>query len=169
VALGDGGPTVRLQAGADIAVVTDGPSGPGEVNMRSFDTDMARLTAEIEWNMAGLAERIAQSMRGAGLPAAEAERVAERVRQSQDRALRHAQHHVERSQRRAERHGRHGWTWRWAGGRRAEDETGRAARPAAAASPAASEAERAAVLRMLSEQRITSEEANRLLDALEGR
>ncbi len=175
VEVGSGGPMVRLQAGADVALSMDGPAGPGEVDMAALGVDMSRLAEDIERNMAGLADRIAQSMRGAGLSEAEAERVAERVRQAQDRAVRHARHHVERAQRRAERHGRHGrgpargWAWAWGGAPARAQAAGRGPQAARAAAPAATEAERAAVLRMLSEKRISSEEAGRLLDALEGR
>jgi hypothetical protein len=175
VELGTDGPQVSLQAGADIALSMAGPGGPGEVEMNEPRLDMGRLAEDIERSMAGLTERIAQSMRGVGLSEAEAERVAERVRLAQDRALRHAQRHVERAQRRAERHGRHGrgpgrgWSWGGGAGPVSAQAGGRGPRAAGAAAPAASDAERAAVLRMLSEKRISSEEASRLLDALDGR
>jgi hypothetical protein len=185
IVLGDGAARIALQAGADIVLATDGAVGPGDfaaVNMDALEVDMARIAREMEASMAGLAEQIAASLHSAGFSTDEAERVAQRVSHANERAMKHAQHgvqraqrHAERARRRAERHAEHGqgrgWSWRWGGHFGGGPASGAGTRPQAgrSARPAASDEERAAVLRMLSERKISTEEASRLLEALEGR
>lgn len=185
IVLGDGAARMQLQAGGDIVLSTEGPANAGEssvVDMAALEADMARIAREMEASMAGLAEQLAASLQSAGFSADEADRVALRVHHANERAMKHAQvgvqraqRHAERAQRRAARHAERGpgrgWSWRWGGrfgGGSAEDggtrpQHGRGSRPAA------SDEERAAVLRMLSERKISTEEASRLLEALEGR
>jgi len=138
-----------------------------------IEMDMERLAADMEARMSALADDLNTTLRDAGLSAAEVERMTERMRHANERTMDHVRHKVERAQRRAERHQHRAHGWHWAGGWSSAgpsrpDAPPPSPRPPVPPAPVTTD-EREAVLRMLSERKITADEAQRLLAALEGR
>ena len=155
---------------------------------------MGQFEHELEAKMEKLSEQISRMaemgahelesrLRRANIEQAgrHAERAAERIREQAERARQHAERaaerarrQAERTRRRAERHGkRHGFQFHvdlTPPG--APSRAGRAAPPPPppprAAQPAATEEERLMILHMLEQRKISADEADRLLNALEG-
>jgi hypothetical protein len=124
--------------------------------------------------MQELSERIARRAEEAARRAAEqaerrAQEIARRAEEAARRAAEKAAREAERMARHAERHSRQ-WGWTSAGGPGPWPGRGPAAPPPPPPPqrPQATEEERLMVLRMLSEGKITAEEAARLLEALGG-
>lgn len=142
IELGGGEATVEIKAGGDL-VLNLGPAEGTEGGVFMGD-----ILGEVESKLAEMEARFAAM--GAGRHAFDAERIGERVR----RAVRKA--------RRAAGARPHGWgahagSWRAAPGRRS-----------GSPGPAVSDEERLAVLRLVEQGKISVEEAERLLAALEG-
>ena len=141
--LGDGSAKIALNAGGDIRVTNDAEAGNSAEDFGNF--------AGMNFDWSGFGERISRQ-----------------VEQATARAAKRAEEAARRVERHAERHAR-----RWRGNVRSGPwnwETGPKGVPTPPAPPPepVAEAERMAVLKMLAEKKITAEQAEQLLNALEG-
>jgi hypothetical protein len=190
---GDGDATARLAADGNVMVSSQAPDWEmGEFgadidldfehNIEGMAEDMAAsVSQQIEAQVAAITQQIEAQMQnlqihlgGAGLSAEQAERIAQRAREASERASARAQEKMARTQekfqrkldaaqRRAEHRHRpqehHGWNFNWASP---------PAPPAPPAEPVRDE-ERLAILHMLQEKKISLDQAEQLLNALEGK
>jgi hypothetical protein len=141
--LGDGSAHIALKAGGDIRVTNDAEAGNSAEDFGNF--------AGMNFDWSGFGERISRQ-----------------VQQATARAAKRAEEATRRVERHAERHAR-----RWKGNVKAGPwnwETGPKGvpMPPSPASEPVAEEERLAVLKMLAEKKITAEQAEQLLSALEG-
>lgn len=141
--LGDGAAKIALNAGGDIRVTNDAEAGNSAEDFGNF--------AGMNFDWSGFGERISRQ-----------------VEQATARAAKRAEEAARRVERHAERHARR-WRgnvkvgrWNW--------ETGPKGVPTPPSPPGepVAEEERLAVLKMLAEKKITAEQAEQLLNALEG-
>ncbi|HEX6270068.1 MAG TPA: hypothetical protein VFZ43_07535, partial [Anaerolineales bacterium] len=143
IVLGDGSAKITLNAGGDIRVTNDVTAGNSAEEFGNF--------AGMNFDWSGFGERISRQVEQATARAAKrAEEVARRV-----------ERHAERQARRW-RGNLKGNNWNWDFGPR-----GIPTPPSSPSEPVAEE-ERMAVLKMLAEKKITAEQAEQLLNALEG-
>jgi hypothetical protein len=141
VTLGDGSAKITLNAGGDIRVTNDANAGNSAEEFGNF--------AGMNFDWSGFGERISRQV---------------------EQATRRAQQRAEEAARRVERHaGRQAHRWK------ANVKMGRwnstpkgVPTPASPPSEPVSEEERIAILKMLAEKKITAEQAEQLLSALEG-
>lgn len=196
IVLGDGHHQLNVQAGGRVTLAPAAAAEPwiesrtwGEMGdefrtmaeqfAHRMEAQLGAMTGQLSERLAHLSHNLPDVLVAAGLPDEEAERISERIRQAGERAAERAQRHIEHATRTVQRHA---------------DETTRrkavkvafragpggegAPRPAAfrwtrgpeAAPPAqASTEERMLVLRMLEQGKISTDDAERLLAALEGR
>ena len=140
---GDGSAKIALNAGGDIRVTSDAEAGNSAEDFGNF--------AGMNFDWSGFGERISRQ-----------------VEQATSRAAKKAEEAARRVERHAERHARR-WRgtvksgpWNWETGPR-----GFPTPPTPPSEPVAEE-ERMAVLKMLAEKKITAEQAEQLLNALEG-
>jgi hypothetical protein len=141
--LGDGSAKITLNAGGDIRVTNDAEAGNSAEDFGNF--------AGMNFDWSGFGERISRQ-----------------VERATGQAARRAEQLAEEAARRAERHAR-----RWRGnlkvGRWNWDLTPRGVpTPPASPSEPVAEDERMAILTMLAEKKITAQQAEQLLSALEG-
>ena len=151
IILGLGGSTIELTAGGDISISDTEPIKFEFDNVfNQFDMDWDRISSDIE-------KKITEGLRVASRSSEYAARQAER-------AGRNAQASIDRVVEKLEEKGifRHG------PGSSAGFIFEKPAPPEPAAKPKVSEDERMLILKMLSEKKITVEEAEKLLKALEG-
>src|SRR5215211_3326273 len=141
--LGDGSAKIQLNAGGDIRVTHDAEAGNSAEDFGNF--------AGMNFDWSGFGERISRQ-----------------VEQATSRAAKRAEEAARRVERHAERHARR-WRgtvksgpWNWETGPR-----GVPTSPTPPSEPVAEE-ERMAILKMLAEKKITAEQAEQLLNALEG-
>lgn len=141
--LGDGSARITLNAGGDIRVTNDANAGNSAEEFGNF--------AGMNFDWSGFGERISRQ-----------------VEQATARAAKRAEEAARRVERHAERHARR-WRgtasagpWNWESGPK-----GGPTAPTPASEPVAEE-ERMAILKMLAEKKITAEQAEQLLNALEG-
>lgn len=141
--LGDGSAKIALNAGGDIRVTNDAEAGNSAEDFGNF--------AGMNFDWSGFGERISRQ-----------------VAQATSRAAKRAEEAARRVERHAERHARR-WRgnvnvgrWNWEMGPK-----GVPTPPSPPSEPVAEE-ERMAVLKMLAEKKITAEQAEQLLNALEG-
>ncbi|HUE98986.1 MAG TPA: hypothetical protein VMN99_07005 [Anaerolineales bacterium] len=141
--LGDGSAKISLNAGGDIRVTNDAEAGNSAEDFGNF--------AGMNFDWSGFGERISRQ-----------------VEQATSRAAKRAEEAARRVERHAERHARR-WRgnvkvgrWNWEMGPK-----GVPIPPSSPSEPVADE-ERMAVLKMLAEKKITAEQAEQLLNALEG-
>lgn len=141
--LGDGSAKIALNAGGDIRVTNNAEAGNSAEDFGNF--------AGMNFDWSGFGERISRQVQQATSRAA---------KQAEDVARR-AERHAERSARRWRGNVKVG-RWNW--------ETGPKGVPTPPSPPSepVAEEERMAVLKMLAEKKITAEQAEQLLDALEG-
>ena len=141
--LGDGSAKISLNAGGDIRVTNDADAGNSAEDFGNF--------AGMNFDWSGFGERISRQVEQATA------RAAKRAEEAARRVERHAERH-------ARRWGRNLKTgsWNWEVGPK-----GVPMPPAPPSEPVAEE-ERMAILKMLSEKKITAEQAEQLLSALEG-
>ena len=141
--LGDGSAKISLNAGGDIRVTNDAEAGNSAEDFGNF--------AGMNFDWSGFGERISRQVEQATA------RAAKRAEEAARRVERHAKRHA----------GRWGGNvkagrWNWQMGPK-----GVPIPPAPPSEPVAEE-ERLAVLKMLAEKKITAEQAEQLLSALEG-
>ena len=141
--LGDGSARITLNAGGDIRVTNDANAGNSAEEFGNF--------AGMNFDWSGFGERLSRQ-----------------VEQATARAAKRAEEAARRVERHAERHARR-WRgtvsagpWTWESGPR-----GVPTPPTPPSEPVAEE-ERMAILKMLAEKKITAEQAEQLLNALEG-
>jgi len=141
--LGDGSAKILLSAGGDIRVTSDANAGNSAEEFGNF--------AGMNFDWSGFGERISRQ-----------------VEQATSRAAKRAEEAARRVERHAERHARR-WRgnvntgpWNW------DFNSQNVPTPPTPPSQPVAEEERMAILKMLAEKKITAEQAEQLLDALEG-
>ena len=148
VTLGNGSAKISLNAGSKVRVSNNAEAGESAQEFGNF--------AGLNFDWSGFGERISKRVEQT------TSRVAKRVEEAARRAERHAERHAERQM----RHGKHGLSvgpWNWDFGPKGVPNT-----PPPHSEPV-SEDERMAILKMLAEKKITAEQAEQLLAALEGK
>jgi hypothetical protein len=141
--LGDGSAKISLNAGGDIRVSNNAEAGNSAEDFGNF--------AGMNFDWSGFGERISRQVEQATA------RAAKRAEEAARRAERHAERHVRRWGRNIK-----AGPWNWEMGPK-----GVPTPPSPASEPVAEE-ERMAILKMLAEKKITAEQAEQLLNALEG-
>jgi hypothetical protein len=141
--LGDGSAKISLNAGGDIRVTNDAEAGNSAEDFGNF--------AGMNFDWSGFGERISRQVAEA------TSRAAKRA----EEAARRVERHAERQARRWKGNVKAG-RWNWEMGPK-----GVPTPPTPPSEPVAEE-ERMAVLKMLAEKKITAEQAEQLLNALEG-
>lgn len=144
VVVGDGSAKISLSAGGDVRVSNREDAGEYAEEFGNF--------AGMNFDFSGFGEQISK-----------------RVEDATRRATKRAEEAVRRAERHAERHARRGrgaleigrWNWDFKGGPKPP------APPVPPAEPV-SDDERMSILKMLAEKKITAEQAEQLLSALEG-
>ncbi len=157
VTLGDGSAQIRLDAGGNLVITSRADAAETADEYGNFAGMM------FDWGNWGreIGEHWGNYGRELG------ERMSRRAQEAAERAARKAEEAARRMERHAERRMRHGphmrgkvevgrWNWDFPSGR-----------PVKPAAPVSDE-ERMTILRMLAEKKITAEEAEKLLSALEG-
>ena len=183
--IGAGSASVELVAGGDLTILPTRADFDFDALGEQIDAKMEQFERELEAKMSELGKHI-EHMAAAGVMdldarlrrvdvegltrratehAAErarrqAERVADRARKQAERQAERARHMAEHARRRAERHGGK-WGFAAPPAPPPPHASSRSAQPA-------TEAERLMILRMLEQKKITTNEAARLLEALEG-
>lgn len=187
--LGAGTHTIQLSAGGEVFIL--GRSSVPEEDM-NMDEDMARMSEELNQQVAQQIEtqmermlsqfneqlgRLSEQLGRGSLTTEQTERVMERARAQSERAAERAQEKIRRAQERL--------TQRMEANRKRDEVRGRGRvviggrgwnfdfpgtpTPPAPPSAPASDEERLMILRMLEEKKISLEEAEQLLSALEGK
>lgn len=141
--LGDGSAKIALNAGGDIRVTNNAEAGNSAEDFGNF--------AGMNFDWSGFGERISRQV----------EQATARAAKRAEEAARRVERHAERQARRWRGNVKAG-RWNWEMGPR-----GVPTPPSPPAEPVAEE-ERMAVLKMLAEKKITAEQAEQLLSALEG-
>ena len=141
--LGDGSAKIALSAGGDIRVTNNAEAGNSAEDFGNF--------AGMNFDWSGFGERISRQV----------EQATARAAKRAEEAARRVERHAERQARRW-RGGVKAGRWNWAAG-----PPGIPTPPSPPSEPVAEE-ERMAVLKMLAEKKITAEQAEQLLNALEG-
>ena len=141
--LGDGSAKIALNAGGDIRVTNNAEAGNSAEEFGNF------AGVNVDWS--GFGERISRQV----------EQAAARAAKRAEEAARRVERHAERQARRWRGNVKVG-RWNWETGPR-----GVPTPPTPPGEPVAEE-ERMAVLKMLAEKKITAEQAEQLLSALEG-
>ena len=147
VTLGNGAAKIYLQAGGDVRVSNNAEAGESADEFGNF--------AGLNFDWSGFGERISRRVEQA--TALAAKRAEEAARRAERLAERHAARHA--------RHGKRGLTlgpWNW------DFDSKGVPNPPPPPSEPVSEDERMAILKMLAEKKITAEQAEQLLSALEG-
>jgi hypothetical protein len=144
VVLGDGSAKINLIAGGDVRVTNRADAGEFAEEFGNF--------AGLNFDWSGFGDRISRQ-----------------VEQATSRAAKRAEEAARRAERHAERYTRFGksrpgpdrWNWDFKG-------TSKSSMPPAVSSEPVSEDERMTILKMLAEKKITAQQAEELLNALEG-
>ena len=191
--MGDGGVPFSISAGGVIFLSAQEP-GPEE-REEDYGDDMGfgpsigrQIEAQIEAQMENLNRQLSEQMANlnslmgrSGLSPEEAERIMQRARETGERAAARSQEKMRRAQEKLERKleaaRRRSEMKAQAADRRSQARTGRRSwgtdwpspPPPTSAKEPVSDEERLAILRMLEQKKITIEEAEQLLAALEGR
>jgi hypothetical protein len=157
VTLGDGSAKITLNAGGDIRVTSNVDAGNSAEEFGNF--------AGLNFDWSGFGERISRQVeRATGQAARRAEEVARRADRLASDAARRAERHAERQARRWKGNVKVGrWNWDFGPGHGNPPTP-----PVPHGSEPVAEEERMAVLKMLAEKKITAEQAEQLLSALEG-
>ena len=154
VVFGDGSAKITLNAGGDIRVTNDAKAGESAEEFGNF--------AGMNFDWSGFGERISRQVeRATGQVARRAEEAVRRAERLAEDAARRAERHAERHARRWRGNVKVG-RWNWDAGPK-----GVSTPPSPPSEPVAEE-ERMAILKMLAEKKITAEQAEQLLSALEG-
>ncbi len=144
--LGDGSAKISLKAGGDIRVTNDAEAGNSAEDFGNF--------AGMGFDWSGFGERISRQVEQATA------RAARRVEEAAERAGRHAERQARRWRGNVKAGG---WSWDFS-----PKGVPRPPTPPSPASEPVAEEERIAILKMLAEKKITAEQAEQLLNALEG-
>ena len=147
VTLGNGSAKISLNAGGKVRVSNNAKAGESAEEFGNF--------AGLNFDWSGFGERISRQV----------EQATSRVAKRAEEAARRAERHAERVAGRHMRHGKHGLSvgpWNWDLGPKGVPN------PPSPPSEPVSEDERMAILKMLAEKKITAEQAEQLLAALEG-
>ena len=144
VVLGDGSARINLTAGGDVRVTNRADAGESAEEFGNF--------AGLNFDWSGFGDRISRQVEQA------TSRATKRVEEATRRAERHAERHI--------RQGKSGlvvgrWNWDFKG-------TPKPPTPPTPPSEPVSEDERMAILKMLAEKKITAQQAEELLSALDG-
>jgi hypothetical protein len=143
VVLGDGSARITLNAGGDIRVTNDANAGDSAEEFGNF--------AGLNFDWSGFGERISRQV----------EQATARAAKRAEEAARRAERHAERQARRWKGNVKVGrWNWDL-------NQPGVPKPPTPPSEPVADE-ERMTILKMLQDKKITSEQAEQLLQALEG-
>jgi len=184
--LGSGAAVMRISAGGMVFVsgkalevfnledalgddASEIPDDFGERLSRQIESHVEAQIEMINRQIEGQIEGVLESLERSGLSPEQRERILERTRLSGERAASRAQEKVRRAQERIERKMEN---MRKRSQRGREFQGGAASHTAAgqeSARQAATEEERLMILRMLEQKKITLQEAEQLLEALEGR
>ena len=147
VTLGNGSAKISLNAGGKVRISNNAEAGASAEEFGNF--------AGLNFDWSGFGENISKRVEQATA------RAAKRAEEVAQRAARHAERHAGRFS----RHGKHGSSvgpWNWDFGPKGVPN------PPPPSSEPVSEDERMAILKMLAEKKITAEQAEQLLAALEG-
>lgn len=152
--LGDGSAKIMLSAGGDVRVTNKADAGESAEEFGNF--------AGLNFDWSGFGEMISRKVeRATGQVARRAEEAARRAEKLAGDAARRAERHAERHARRWNANvGVGRWNWEF-------NSQNVPAPPSSPSEPVAEE-ERMAILKMLQEKKITAEQAEQLLNALEG-
>ncbi len=152
--LGDGSAKITLSAGGDIRVTNDARAGESAEEFGNF--------AGLNFDWSGFGERISRQVeRATGQAARRTEEAVRRAERLAGEAARRAERHAERQARHWRGNVKMGrWNWDLS-------QKGVPTPPSPPSEPVAEE-ERMAILKMLAEKKITAEQAEQLLNALEG-
>ncbi|HEX9840079.1 MAG TPA: DUF4097 family beta strand repeat-containing protein [Anaerolineales bacterium] len=152
--LGDGSAKILLSAGGDVRVTNKADAGESAEEFGNF--------AGLNFDWSGFGEMISRKVeRATGQAARRAEEAARRAEKLAGEAARRAERHAERHARRWRGNvGVGRWNWDF-------NSQNIPTPPSPPAEPVAEE-ERMAILKMLQEKKITAEQAEQLLNALEG-
>ena len=189
--LSAGGAISFISQEVDWSETEDFDSGFGGDFAGISDEFVEQIESQIESQMEALNEQMAnlsESLGKAGLSQAETDRLLQRLRQSSEKATNRAQERMHRAQEKLERkmaaaqrkaelkaqaaerrrqtHGRHSWNFEWT-----VPPASGSTSPASGQEPEepVSDEERLTILRMLEQKKISLEEAEQLLAALEGK
>ncbi len=187
--LGDGGTVLQLKAGGSISLEA-GPVGgfrgdeeadTGE-DFGNFVDLSAQISQQVEAQMQAVTRHfneqltnLTASMNKMGFSDEQRQRILEQVQRDSERAAERAQEHARRAQEKLERKLEAAWHRSEVKARRAERRSRRSFNvdigvgPAEPAAEPVSDEERLMILRMLEQKKISMEEAEALLDALEGK
>ena len=148
VVLGDGSAKISLSAGGDIRLTNQADAGESAAEFGNF--------AGMNFDWSGFGERISRQVQQATSRASHASKRAEEAAR---RAERHAERHARRGQ-----VGFEVGRWNWDFGKSVP----KPPTPPEPPSEPVAEEERMAILKMLAEKKITAQQAEELLNALEG-
>lgn len=161
--LGEGKAELILKAKGDLAISERGESWGPAAEME-FESAMESWAQQFEAQMADMQRKLEERL--AHIPFVDSEHVSRRAQEAAERARRQAERAAERARARAERMSRKhrprgfGFHMSW--------EPASTPRPPQPPVEPVSDAERMAILKMVAEKKITAEEAQKLLAALEG-
>ncbi len=168
--LGEGKAELILRAQGDLAISERGESWGPAVEME-FESAMESWAQQFEAQMADMQRKLEERL--AHIPFVDSEHLSRRAQEAAERARRQAERAAERARARAERahvhaermgrkHGPRtfGFQMSW--------EPSSAPKPSQSPAEPVSDAERMAILKMVAEKKITAEDAQKLLAALEG-
>lgn len=154
ITLGDGSAKIVLNAGGDIRVTNDTNAGNSADEFGNF--------AGLNFDWSGFGEMISRQVeRATGQATRRAAEAARRAERLAGEAARRAERHAERHARRWKGNVNVG-RWNW------DFNSQNLRTPPSAPSEPVAEEERMAILKMLAEKKITAEQAEQLLNALEG-
>lgn len=143
VTLGNGAAQINLQAGSDVRLTNQSNAGESAEEFGNF--------AGLDFDWSGFGERLSRQV----------EQVTARAAKRAEEAARRAERHVERQARR--------WTGKVTPGQSWDfGPKGVSASPGVPKSDPVSDEERLTILKMLQDKKITAEQAEQLLQALEG-
>lgn len=152
--LGDGSAKITLSAGGDVRVTNKADAGESAEEFGNF--------AGLNFDWSGFGEMISRKVeRATGQAARRAEEAARRAEKLAGEAAKRAERHAERHARRWKANvGVGRWNW--------DFNSQNIPTPPSPPSEPVAEEERMAILKMLQEKKITAEQAEQLLNALEG-
>src|SRR5688572_14362106 len=154
ITLGDGSAKITLNAGGDIRVTSDVNAGNSADEFGNF--------AGLNFDWSGFGEMISRQVeRATGQATRRAAEAARRAERLAGEAARRAERHAERHARRWKANVNVG-RWNW------DLNSQNLRTPPSPPSEPVAEEERMAILKMLAEKKITAEQAEQLLNALEG-